>query len=159
LERIAAAHLCLRHRWKFSRGCSFLRPCGQSLRHDRVWRRPKSERYGTVFRLSPSGGMWSETILHRLSNGKDSAEPAVQFINPNLLSSVRALVIVCAVHDYFLFSAGAANHTLRPTPDAARSAISFGLRERSARLTATVAQCATLHFWLSGPIWVVVQFE
>jgi hypothetical protein len=90
---------------------------------------------------------------------KDSAEPAVQFINPNLLSSVRALVIVCAVHDYFLFSAGAANHTLRPTPDAARSAISFGLRERSAHLTATVAQCATLHFWLSGPIWVVVQFE
>jgi uncharacterized repeat protein (TIGR03803 family) len=102
--------------------------------------------YGTVFRLSPSGGMWSETILHRFSNGKDGAEPAVQFINPNLLSSVRALVIVRAVHDYFLFSAGAANHTLRPTPDAARSAISFGLRERSAHVAATIAQSATLRF-------------
>jgi len=36
--------------------------------------------YGTVSKLSPSGGNWSEAVLHRFSNGRDGAEPAGQLI-------------------------------------------------------------------------------
>jgi uncharacterized repeat protein (TIGR03803 family) len=36
--------------------------------------------YGTIFRLSPSGGIKSEAVLHRFNNGRDGGEPAGQLI-------------------------------------------------------------------------------
>jgi uncharacterized repeat protein (TIGR03803 family) len=49
--------------------------------------------YGTVFKLSRSGGTWNEAVLHRFSNGRDGAEPAGQVIfdsHGGLLSTTYA---------------------------------------------------------------------
>jgi uncharacterized repeat protein (TIGR03803 family) len=36
--------------------------------------------YGIVFELSPVGGAWKETVLHRFSNGNDGADPAGELV-------------------------------------------------------------------------------